>query len=319
MKNEPSIITIGLSPSWDITCYGRNLEWGKHQVIEKQTIFPAGKAFNISRALAWMGQLSIAAGFWGEGDFDKFKFFSDALWPLISINMTFVEGETRKNVTLVDTATRREMHLRDKTNLYSKDSFARLESNLKKIVKMGDICVFSGAMPKGEYVDDVLRIIKSCYNTGAKVVLDTSGPALRRIIDSGLVWFIKPNISELNELFNTEIEDKSAILIQAGQKLLEQTENVLISRGENGAIFINKKGVWQGKAVNNKEVLNTVGCGDYLLAGFIKNMMDSGKEEVVLAEAMKIATAKAWNLTQDKLCAEVMVELQVDVVKMGKI
>ncbi len=319
MKSEPSIITIGLAPAWDITCYGRNIEWGKHQEIENQTIFPAGKAFNISCALAWMGQSSIAAGLWGASDFDKLKSFADALWPLISINMTVVKGETRKNITIVDKAAKREMHLRNKTKLYSKDAFVRLESDLMKNVKMGSICIFSGAMPEGDYLEDVQRIVNNCHNAGAKIVLDTSGPALKQIFDTGLVWFIKPNISELNLLFNTEIEDNSALLIENGRKLLERTENILISRGENGAIFINKKGAWQGRVNDSKEVFGTVGCGDYLLAGFLRSWLDSGKENIALAEGIKIATAKAWNLTENTLWSEVMEEIRVNIDRLGNI
>ena len=64
MKKNPSIITVGLSPAWDITCRGKNLNWGGHENIDEQTITPAGKALNVSKALAWMGRESIAAGLW---------------------------------------------------------------------------------------------------------------------------------------------------------------------------------------------------------------------------------------------------------------
>ena len=52
-KNQ--IITVGICPCWDITCYVDGVEWGDHKKITSQTFVPAGKALNISRALAWMG------------------------------------------------------------------------------------------------------------------------------------------------------------------------------------------------------------------------------------------------------------------------
>ena len=108
MESEPSIITIGLAPAWDITCRGQNLDWGKHQCIDEQSILPAGKAFNISRALAWMGQESIAAGLWGGNDYEQMQKLSRALWPLIDVKMTAVNGDTRRNVSIIDTANQKE-------------------------------------------------------------------------------------------------------------------------------------------------------------------------------------------------------------------
>lgn len=312
MANEPSIITIGLAPAWDITCRGRNIEWGRHQHIDEQTILPAGKAFNISQALAWAGQASIAAGLWGESDFDKMQAISTTLWPLIDIKMTIVDGQTRSNVTIVDNANQREMHLRNKNDLISEEALRRLESDLGTIVKEENICVFSGAMPENEYLDEILGIIEKCHDTGAKIVLDTSGPALKRILETGLVWMIKPNIAELSELLDGQIEDNPASLIKAGQSLLGKVESVLISRGKEGAILINKDGIWQCKAINTRDVLGTVGCGDYLLAGFLKGWKETEKEDYALSIAVKLATAKAWGWTQLKTWSEVMNEVQIE-------
>ena len=311
MKNKPTIITVGLAPAWDITCRGRNIEWGKHQTIDEQIILPAGKAFNISRALAWMGQENIAAGFWGSNDFEKLCSVTKALWPLINIKMTVVEGQTRTNITIVDIENQKEMHLRNKTELFSSDVIRQLESDIGKILKKGSICVFSGALPENEYMDDVLEIIENCHNSGMKIVLDTSGPALRRIVETGLVWMIKPNILELGELFKGKIEDNQVSLIKKGKELLDKVENILISMGKEGAIFINKNGTWQSKAVNTRDVLGTVGCGDFLLAGFLRGWIKTEKEDFALSMAIKAATAKAWGLTQVKSWAEVKEKVQI--------
>ncbi len=119
MRRGASIITIGLSPAWDITCKGRNIDWGRHEYIEAQTIRPAGKALNVSKALAWMGQRSIAAGLWGREDCAQMFAAVRASWPLINVKMTCVAGGTRQNITIVDTANNREMHLRYQSRLAS--------------------------------------------------------------------------------------------------------------------------------------------------------------------------------------------------------
>ena len=104
MKREPSIITVGLSPAWDIACRGQNLVWGRHENIDEQSIISAGKALNVSKALAWMGQESIAAGLWGRNDYQQMQKAVKYLWPLIKVKMTTTSGSTRQNITIVDTA-----------------------------------------------------------------------------------------------------------------------------------------------------------------------------------------------------------------------
>ncbi len=56
MAGKGRIITIGLSPAWDIRCRGAGLDWGRHVEIDEQVVRPAGKALNVSDALAWMGR-----------------------------------------------------------------------------------------------------------------------------------------------------------------------------------------------------------------------------------------------------------------------
>ena len=56
MKIQGNIITVGLAPAWDLICQGSHLNWGEHPVLDNQQWVAAGKALNVSRALAWMGR-----------------------------------------------------------------------------------------------------------------------------------------------------------------------------------------------------------------------------------------------------------------------
>lgn len=186
MRHSGVIITVGLSPAWDITCRGRNLDWGLHEYIDEQTIRPAGKALNVSKALAWMGQRSIAAGLWGRTDYQQMLTAVRALWPLITVRVTPVAGGTRQNVTVVDAAGSREMHLRNKSQLASTKALKELKADLEAIVRRDSVCVFAGTMPEAGLLVDVIRIIRACASRGARIVLDTSGKPLRKIIDTGM-------------------------------------------------------------------------------------------------------------------------------------
>jgi 1-phosphofructokinase family hexose kinase len=306
MEMGARIITVGLSPAWDITCRGRNIEWGRHEYIEEQTIRPAGKALNVSKALAWMGQRSVAAGLWGRGDYPHMLRALRASWPLIDVKFTCVAGGTRQNVTVVDTTHHREMHLRNKSLLASPKTLKRLRADLATIVRKDSFCVFAGTMPDAGLLDEVIRMIKSCADRGAKIALDTSGRPLRQIVDTGSVWLIKPNVTELCELLGQEIGDSPASLSAAGRKLLDRVEVVLISRGAKGSMAVTRQGAWQGRCVGRGRVLSTVGCGDYLLAGFLKDFGDTSDPCLALKAAIKLATAKAWGWTEGNTWREVL-------------
>ncbi|MFB0554985.1 MAG: 1-phosphofructokinase family hexose kinase [Phycisphaerae bacterium] len=316
MNRNFSLITVGLSPAWDILCYGEGLEWGLHREIETTTFQPAGKAMNISRALAWMGEKSIAAGLWGRDDYQQMLKAMRSLGGLVKVKMTAVDGGTRRNITVVDTANDREMHLRNRSELASRKALRKLEADLRAIVHKGGVCVFAGVMPEDEFVGDVVRIIKSCGERGAKIVVDTYGIALRRILQTGTAWLIKPNVEELRELLGEQVTDSPAGLVKAGRKLLDKVEIVVISRGQKGGVVVTKKGAWQGRCIGCGRVLSTVGCGDYLLGGFLKGLKDKSDAGSALGTAIKVATAKAWGRTDKMSWLDVQNKIKVHVGQM---
>jgi len=134
MNRYSSIITVGLCPSWDTVCRFDGIEWGEHKTVSSSDSQPAGKALNISRALAWMGEKNIAAGLWGRDDFQQMTKAMRPLGGLVKVKMTAAEGGTRRNVTVVDTLNNREMHLRNRSELASKKALRKLEADLKAIV-----------------------------------------------------------------------------------------------------------------------------------------------------------------------------------------
>jgi len=282
-----------------------------HQHIDEQTVRPAGKALNVSKALAWMGQQNIAAGLWGRDDYRQMARAAHKTWPSIELKMTTIGGGTRQNVTIIDTATGRDMHLRSKSGLASTKTIARLGADLDTIVRRGSVCVFAGTMPGGELLADTIRLLEFCRNRGARIVLDTSGNVLSQIVDAGAVWLIKPNVEELRDLLDEPIKDGPASLARAGCRLLDKVEIVLISRGVKGSVVVTRKGAWQARCLGCAPVLSTVGCGDYLLAGFLKALEDKSNTLSALKTATKIATAKAWNWPEAKTWPQAKQQLQI--------
>jgi len=313
MNTDAKIITVGLSPAWDISCRGRDLDWGRHVDIEEQVVRPAGKALNVSYALAWLGGRSVAAGLWGREDYDEMRRAVERVNGWIDAQLTAVEGRTRQNITVVDTRHHREMHLRRKSDLASESSLRQLDADLKKLVLEGDICVFAGAMPAGELLEPTVDLVQTCHHAGAQIAVDTYGLALKSIVEAGLPWLISPNVEELRGLLGVAVEDAPEKLVEAARTLLGGTEMVLISRGEKGALMVAKAGAWTGHCVTPGKVLSTVGCGDYLLAGFLAGLCETGDPSAALVRGLKVATARAWGWTESESWARADKEITVAV------
>ncbi|MGD2095100.1 MAG: PfkB family carbohydrate kinase, partial [Phycisphaerales bacterium] len=190
----------------------------------------------------------------------------------------------------------------------------KLEADLKKFIKPGCACVFAGAISEDKFViKNIVQIIELCKKRNVKIAMDTYGPALKHIVRAGGIWLIKPNLEELRELLGKPIKDTPASLIKAGRELLNQVEIILISRGKKGAIVVTKNGDWQGRCSYNKKVLSTVGCGDFLLGGFLKGLREKSDTSFALETAIKAATARAWSWTDKMSWPDVQNKIKVKV------
>jgi len=274
---------------------------------------PAGKAMNVSYALAWLGRRSLAAGLWGREDLDQMARAVRRLGGLIGPHMTAMEGRTRRNITVIDTFRRREMHLRRKSDLASHQSLKRLNTALKRLVRRGDTCIFAGVMPGGDLLERVVDLVRTCRRANGRLVVDTYGPALRAIVEARLAWMISPNVEELCELLDREVQNTPAGLAAAGRTLLDKVEIVLISRGTGGAVLVTENGIWTGRSTTRRKVLSTVGCGDYLLAGFVAGLDNTRSPQAALATGLKVATARAWGWTEAKTWPQANRDITVSV------
>jgi len=312
MGKASKIVTVGLCPSWDMVCQFDGIEWGEHKLVSSATCRPAGKALNISRGLAWTGGKNVAAGLWGRDDYEQMKKAMGELRGLVTVKMTEVAGGTRRNVTVVDTGGHREMHLRFKCGLASGRALRELGADLKGIVKKNNICVFAGLMPESRFLGQVVRIVKDCNDNGGRIVVDTYGEALQRIVDAGVVWMINPNVDELRGLLGEDVADRPASLVKGARRLLDKVEIVLVSRGKKGAVVVTRRGAWQGRCLGRGRVLSTVGCGDYLLAGFLKGLTETSNPGAALKTALKVATAKAWGWTEVKTWPQAQRQIRIE-------
>lgn len=317
MKINGRIVTLTVSPAWDLTCTGDHLTWGEHPVLDDQSMTPAGKALNISRALAWLGHDSIAAGLWGQHDYKPMQTDLAATCPHIAIRMTPVPGRTRINVTILDAASKRELHLRARSTLTSPKTIQCLSGKLTQLVKPQDVCVLSGSLPDVSLTEDTLALTASCLQKPqTRLVLDAHGPVFQSLVEVRLPWLIKPNVAELNELLGTRIRNTPASLVKAARTLLDRVPLILISRGKAGAILVTDRKAWLAQCLTKRQALSTVGCGDFLLAGFLAGLTQSNRLHSALELAIRTATARAWGWSDRKSPSTIKKHIRVQITQL---
>ena len=129
-------------------------------------------------------------------------------------------------------------------------------------------CVASGSLPAGVPDDFCARAAHAAKALGAKVVVDTSGPALAAALAEG-VFLAKPNLRELQELTGSTLDGQEQRL-SAGRDLIERgaAEVVALTLGQHGGLLVTRRQALYAPALPVKPV-SAVGAGDSFLGAMI--------------------------------------------------
>jgi 1-phosphofructokinase family hexose kinase len=288
-----TIITVSLNPAIDRTLRVEGFTVGAHQKGVCVSRTAGGKALNVSRVLAAMGVASTAFGF--LGDRNRQLFDELLAGERIEDRMLWMPGSTRENVTIADPVAHVDTHIREEGLEIDEDAKGKLRDQLAALAYPEATVVFSGSLPPGYSPEDQRELIDLVARAGGRAVVDTSGPALQAALSARL-YLLCPNREELAEVTGESPAGVREVL-QAVEKLPETVANVLCSLGSQGALLIGTEGAWHAKvALEAKEVVNTVGCGDTLLGAFLA--ASSLGLDVPRSLAMAVATASASALTQ---------------------
>ena len=290
------IITLGLNPAIDRIAACDALAPGTHQSVKMLARIPAGKSANVSRALALLGHDSLATGFMGR---DEAEFFTRGLSGLspgtVRSSWIMIDAGTRENLTILETTSGRETHLRESGFRIDRQNLIDLYDKLVRLIDPGDMVVMAGSLPPDVSHDDLAEIINLLASRAARVAVDTSGPALGITLKSPF-WLAKPNLNELAEALGVPIDNDPHAILEAVRSAGLATEYILVSRGECGAMLIETRlggHAWTSHAPSLWPVVRTVGCGDHLLAGFLSAGQRGMDAPTSLGFAVALATARA--------------------------
>ncbi len=294
MLESAKIISVALNPAIDRGIEVPNFKVGAH--IPGRQLFrrAAGKAVNLARVLSTLEISSMLLGFVGRG---QQKYFETSLKSkYLSCQLFPVEGHTRENITLVDPVNKIETHIRDRGFEVTKADLNKLKKKLSLVCKDGTIVAFSGSLPVGMDEMNFVELVQICQINGAKVCVDSAGAVLRACKPMK-PWLIKPNIEELSEMLEIEIDSVENVVKLKGE-ISEFVSIAIITAGAQGAWLISNEQTLRGKvAVNSNEVKNTVGCGDAMLAGFLAGITKQYSLKNSFSYALAVATSAAVSIT----------------------
>ncbi len=206
-----------------------------------------------------------------------------------------MNGETRENFIVVDSATNQQYRFGFPGEQVESNELDGIRNSIEELPDIPDFVVISGSMPAGMPPEFIRSLINNYKSKGSKILIDTSGDALRLALDEG-VYLIKPNAGELAALVGKE-ELGHSDLDMAAQQLISEGKATLIvvSLGAQGAILYSKTEKIQLPSPVVK-VRSTVGAGDSMVAGMVSVLAQEGDLEHVLQ--MGIACGSATTMVQ---------------------
>jgi 1-phosphofructokinase len=282
------IYTVTLNPAVDKTVVIPNFLAGEVNRIQDMRVDAGGKGINVSKCLKSLEMDSTVATFLGGSSGEKIRaLLTEQKLTILEIS---VPGETRTNVKIVDTAQHKNTDINEPGPKVSEEMLLQLRDLLAEHVKPNDVVVLAGSLPKGADTALYGQWVEFFGARGARVVLDADGEAMRKGVGAK-PYFVKPNDIELAGLVGKPLATEEQ-LISAGRQLQNAgIHEVLISRGEKGALYISQEGVYKAEGLR-VPVLSTVGAGDSMVAavayGFEKGM--SLPDRLRLAVAMGTAS-----------------------------
>lgn len=274
------IYTVTLNPALDYVIRTDHFQSGKINRNTEEHIYFGGKGVNVSCILNELDTENTAAGF--IAGFTG-RALQDGLAGM-GIKTDFVEvkdGMTRINVKI---SSDDETEINGMGPLITEEDLAALTEKLKKL-REGDMLVLSGSIPSCMQSDAYERIL-SQMDPSVRFVVDAEKDLLLRVLKYH-PFLIKPNDIELGAMFGVTLKSKGEVAAYAARLQEAGARNVLVSMAGEGAVLLDEDHNVHEIGTAKGTVVNSVGAGDSMVAGFLAGWLKTGSFEY----ALKLGTA----------------------------
>lgn len=282
------IITVSLNPSVDKTCRGLLMRPGQVNRMQESKDLAGGKGINVTRVLRSYGEEVRALGFLGGY---TGTLIEEAMQELsATCAFTKVKEPTRTNINVI-TEDGYVTEILEPGPQITEEEWQRFLKEYEQSIPAADIIVLSGSLARGIPDNGYATLIQLAKRQNKKVLLDTSGPALKEGA-AAAPYLVKPNKKELEFLTGRSIKSEEDIC-DAAMRLFEQgIQMVAVSLGEKGMVLADEKEMLFARAPKVK-TCNTVGCGDTAVASFVLSYLRGENRETALKWAVARSAANA--------------------------
>lgn len=284
------IVTITLNPTVDKSTKVEKLVAEQKLRCETPKYEPGGGGINVSRALKRLGSDSTSifpsGGKTGE-------LLQDLLEREgIGQRVVKARNETRENFIVVDSSSNQQYRF----GMPGPEMLPEEAAQFGPIIRglSPEYIVVSGSMPPGVKFDLLDEIASITRELNAKLIVDTSGEALKRAVEEG-VYLLKPNLGELSKLAGVDNLDSESV-DEASKELISKgkCEIIVVSMGPMGAYYVTKDSEEYIPAPTVKK-LSTVGAGDCMLGGMIHALSEGVSMQKVVRLGVACGTAATMN------------------------
>ena len=253
---------------------------------------PGGKGLNVAKVAKLMGEEVLACGFAGGYNGKSVMHMLHGC----GVPNRFVEtkNETRCCINILSEEDLGSTEFLEPGAPVDEAELAQFTEEFREIIKIADVVTISGSVPKGVPEDYYSVLISLCHEHKVPVCLDTSGKLLEAGIRA-LPDLIKPNTDEIEDLLHVSAKNEAEIIAGAMRLHEMGIPYVVVSLGKEGALLVCREGVWKGIPPEIKTV-NTVGCGDSMLAAFAVGLKKKLPPADMMREAVAVSAANALSM-----------------------
>ncbi|MDR0785741.1 MAG: 1-phosphofructokinase family hexose kinase [Treponema sp.] len=312
------IITVTLNPAIDKTGYVDAIRPRSLNRLRNVQIDAGGKGVNVSAMIRALGGESIAVGFAGGGAGEEL--LSRIAQKGLRADFVRIAAVTRTNLKVVDNDGALT-ELNEPGPAIQATEWREMENKLSGYGVQGNIVALSGSLPAGVGADTYKRLSALLRRVGAAVFLDADGEAFKLALENGpdaVPDYVKPNRFELLQYFDVADDDSvsDAKLADLCRSLLDKgVKLVALSMGGDGAIFVNKNGVWRAPGLS-VQARSTVGAGDgmtgALVYGFANALTDEQCFALALAASAGACTTEGTNPPKRALVDELLEQTRIE-------
>lgn len=294
MTQQSPILTVTLNPALDLSTAADQIRPDLKLRCDKPVADPGGGGINVSRAIKIMGGQSTAmvalGGATGTRIAEMLK--ADGL----SVTRLTAPGETRQSLAVTDRQTGGQYRFVMPGPEWHTTHVADMMSAITESARAGGWVVVSGSNPPG-VAPGFEQMLTVRLNDGrAKLLVDTSGDALRALAGSSIpVDVLRMDSHEAEGLAGRPLPLRSdSAAFAAGLVRDGAAKSVIVARGADGSVVAGPDGAWHAEAAKVR-VVSAVGAGDSFVAGFVLAMARG--EHVSEALALGAAAASAAVMT----------------------